>query len=233
MKTDHQSNPALARLRALPIEREDAKRVIAARHYMRTFPQGAKVCFGLFDSETNKLVGVLVYGYSSATDAKVVRVLGETLPRDQYIEMQRMWISDAYGHNSESFFLSRTLRQLKSIGVRLVITHAGGCKNDCGIVYQASNWLYFGSEPCSDFFFTDTGEYKNIIAAMRFGRVKTKGKTHQQIGEECFGPGRIVEANRYLYAFPTDRHLRPKLEANAQAYPKDSTHFRRDQEWVS
>ena len=67
--------------------------------------------------------------------------------------MQRLWISDDYGHNSESYVLALTMKLLKEkTDLKVVFTHAGGCKNDCGIVYQASAWLYFGKDVCNDFY---------------------------------------------------------------------------------
>lgn len=228
--TEHARNEALARLRVAPIAMPDAKRVIVATHYMRTFPQGARVAFGVFDG--TRVVGVAVFGHSSATEAKVAK-LAHDLQRAEFLEMQRLWVSDEYGHSTESFVLARMMRLLRDHGVKLIVTHAGGCKNDCGIVYQASAWLYFGSEPCRDFFLTAAGEYKSLVGAMRFGRVSTKGKTQQQVGEELFGPGRLIDSRRYLYAYPTHKGIRRRLSKLAQPYPKESEHFRRGQEWVS
>lgn len=225
----HAKNPALQRLRAAPISLKDAKRVITSAHYMKTFPQGAKVAIGALDG--SRLGGLIVYGHSSSTQSKVDRLV-DGLGRSQHIELQRMWVHDDYGHNTESWFMARCFGLLRAAGVRLVVTHAGGCKNDCGIVYQASGWLYFGKDRCNDFYLTTDGAYRNLVAAMRFGRIATKGKTPQQVGEELFGAGQIVKSWRYNYAFPTDKRLRPVLEAKAQPYPKDSARFRRNQEWV-
>lgn len=238
--TNTTRNDALARLTVAPIAAADARRIVNAKHYMQTFPQGAQVYFGVFDE--GKVVGVAVFGYSSSTKAKVNRLLslstlagGEImLKREQYIEMQRLWISDAYGHNTESYCLARIMDAFKThTDMRLVVTHAGGCKDDCGIVYQASAWLYFGSEPCDDFYRTDAGEYRSLVAALRYGRVDPKGKTRQQQGEEVFGPGEIVNAHRYLYAYPIHKGLRRRLTKATQPYPKQSAHFRFQQRWIS
>lgn len=216
-------------LEVMPISRKQAKSIILKNHYMRTFPQGAQLCFGFVDKGVP--VGVCVFGYSSATEAKVKR-LGLELKREQYLELQRLWISDKYGHNTESYVLGQMVRQIKlHTDVQVIVTHAGGCKKDCGIVYQACSWLYFGKEKCNDFYLTDAGEYKNIIAAMRFGRVNSKGKSTQQIGEELFGSGRIINSFRYNYACPVSKRIRRQLAFIAKPYPKDSAVFRRNQEW--
>lgn len=212
-------------------ERDVAKRVCDTKHYMRTYPSGAKVNVAMMDGK--RLVGIAVFGYSSQTDKKVLKV-AYGIDKTQYLEMQRLWISDDYGHNTESYVLSKIIKMLeRDMGLRMIVTHAGGCKDDCGIVYQASGWLYFGGEPCNDFYLTEAGEYKNIIAPIRFGRVDAKGKTQQQVGEELFGPGEIIYAHRYFYVYPIEKSIRRRLGRESLPYPKQSATFRKDQKWVS
>jgi hypothetical protein len=218
-------------LRFVYCERAVAKQVCETRHYMRTYPQGAKVNIAIMDGK--RVVGICVFGYSSATEQKVARI-AYGISRHQYLEMQRLWISDDYGHNTESWSLARIIRKLHSdYDLKCIVTHAGGCKDDCGIVYQASGWLYFGSSKCDDFYLTEAGEYKNMVAALRFGRASAKGKTKQQVGEELFGPGSVVNAHRYFYVYPIDKAIRRRLTKVAQPYPKQSAVFRRDQQWVT
>lgn len=216
-----------------PISRADAKLLVVNNHYMKTFPSGSKIHLGIFDKDTNKVVGVCVLGYSSSTETKVLNI-ANNLSKDELIEMQRLWISDDYGHNSESYVLAQVMDLLKSkTNLKVVITHAGGCKNDCGIVYQASAWLYFGKDECNDFYLTKKGEYKNLIASLRFGRVSAKGKTKQQIGEELFGEGEIIESFRYRYLFPLHKGIRRRLSKISKPFPKDSKVFRKDQKWIT
>ncbi len=211
-------------------DRSAAKKVCAIRHYMKTYPQGAVINIAMVDN--GKLVGIVVFGYSSQTGLKIVKLVSG-LEKKQYIEMQRLWISDDYGHNTESYCLSKIIKLLTDkYNFKIIVTHAGGCKDDCGIVYQASGWLYFGSNKCNDFFLTEKGEYKNTIAAIRFGRVKSKGKSSQQIGEELFGAGKVVFAHRYFYCYPIDKGIRRRLTKIQQPFPKQSAHFRKNQQWV-
>ncbi len=208
-----------------------ARKVCKAMHYMKTYPAGAKIDIAMVDRK--KVVGICVFGYSSATDAKARRVLYD-VPKSQYIEMQRLWISDDYGKNTESFCLSKIIRLLAdTYKIRVILTHAGGCKNDCGIVYQSSGWLYFGASSCDDFYLTRNGEYKSIVAALRFGRVSQKGKTKEQIGYELFGERHVINAKRHFYVYPIDKAIRRRLTKIALPFPKDSSMFRKDQKWVT
>jgi hypothetical protein len=212
--------------------RKDAKKICESFHYMKTYPQGGVLNIAMKDKK-GVSVGICVLGYSSATDAKIKKIV-TGLVRDQYIEMQRLWISDDYGHNSESWCLSKIIDILKEkYKLKIIVTHSGGCKNDCGIVYQASGWLYMGSEKCEDFYqVKSSGCYKNIIAAMRFGRIQVKGKTKQEIGEELFGVGEIIKAKRYFYVYPICKGMRRRLAKNKPPHPKDSDIFRRGQVWI-
>ena len=91
--------------------------------------------------------------------------------------------------------------------------------------------LYFGKEKCDDFYLTKAGEYKNIIAPMRFGRVPKGIKGGQNIGNYLFGEGEIVNSYRYLYLYPLNKGIRVFLQNKTQPYPKDSKVFRKDQQW--
>lgn len=230
MPVNRAPNPALARLAVAPIRKSAAKRVVLAQHYMGTFPQGSTLHFGVLDGR--RLVGVAVFGYSSATEAKVGRLV-PGLERSHYLEMQRLWVSDDYGHSTESWVLGQVMRLLRQhTATRLVVTHAGGCKNDCGIVYQASAWLYFGRTRCRDFYLTEGGQYRSLAAALRFRRPGTQGMKPLEVAEHLFGAGEIVDSWRYLYAYPIHKGIRRRLQPLTRPFPKDSERHRFDQAWV-
>ena len=200
---------------------------------MKTYPKGAAVNFGIYYGQ--RLVGVAVFGYCTGTAAKVAKIVGGAMGKDRYLEMQRLWVDDCMGHNVESFCLARIMKMIKTnTKVQLVITHAGGCKNDCGIVYQASGWLYFGQTKSKDFYLTAGGEYKSLVAPMRFGRVPKELKGDlAAAGKYLFGPGQLVDAVRHTYVYPIHRGLRRRLAKKALQNPKNSAHYRRGQEWVT
>lgn len=215
------------------VSRATARQVVNTMHYMKTFPAGSVLHLGIMSKSTKRIVGIAVFGYSSGTEAKVGQIV-TGLQKNEYLEMQRLWISDRYGHNAESYTLGKIMAFIKEhYDLKVVLTHAGGCKNDCGIVYQASSWLYFGRDKCDDFYLTKTGEYKNIIAALRFGRASAKGKTKEQVAFELFGEGDMIDSWRYTYIYPLHRGIRRRLEKISLPYPKDSEVFRRGQQWIT
>lgn len=222
-------NEQLAKIKVVVIDAKTAKEYTIKNHYMKTFPIPV-VCFGIF--YYGKLSGVITFGYSTATEQKIKKII-PNIDKSEFLEMQRMHLLDTLGSNAESYCLSKIFELIKkNTKVKALITHAGGCKNDCGIIYQASSWLYFGKDKCEDFYLTTNGEYKNIIAPMRFGRVPKDIKGSQNIGEFLFGPGEIIKSYRYLYIYPLQKGLRCFLEKKCIPYPKDSINFRLNQSWV-
>jgi hypothetical protein len=217
-------------LSVLVIDNKTAKEYTVKNHYMKTFPI-AKVSFGVFFKK--KLSGVVSFGYSTATEQKIKKIIPK-IEKSEFIEMQRMNLLDDLGHNAESYVLGQIYKLFKkNTGIKILITHAGGCKNDCGIIYQASSWLYFGKEKCNDFYLTKNGEYKNIIAPMRFGRVPKEIKGGQKVGEYLFGDGDLIYSYRYLYLYPLNKGLRNYLQKKSLTYPKDSKNFRLNQKWIN
>lgn len=212
------------------IDRESAKACVKTFHYMKTFPSGAKLFFGIFHKGFTGLQGVAVFGKSSGTDAKS-KLFPQTEP-ENIIEMQRLWVSDNLGHNAESKTLSLIMKVIKqkAPSIKVVWTYAGGCKNDCGIVYQSSGFMYLGSEDCKDFWLTDSGEYKNLINVLRFGKAKEKGSIEAR-AEYIYGKGEIVDAKRHYYFYPIDKILRRKMKSKTKPFPKESANFRKNQEW--
>lgn len=215
-----------------PISRELAKQVIKSKHYMKTFPSGAKLFVGIYHKGFKPIMGVAVFGMSTGTLSKVKLFPGITA--ENIIEMQRLWIDDKMLHNAESKTLSLIMKLFKEKApqIKVVWTYAGGCKNDCGIVYQSSGFMYLGSEKCSDFFLTDSGEYKNIINVLRFGKAPKELKTPEEKARYVYGPGKIVDANRHYYFYPICKGVRRRMKNKIKPFPKFSENFRKDQEWV-
>lgn len=224
-------NPQIKEMSVKPISVPDAKVMAKKNHYMHTAPQDARIAFGVFYRGT--CYGCMIFGYAPTTDRKINKLINN-INKSQYLELQRTWISDKLGHNTESWMMAQVMRYLKRAGIWIVLTHSGGCKDDVGFIFQASGWLYFGGEPCNDFFLTDTGEYKNIVSATRFGRVPKDviKNGNQSIGEFLFGSGCIVNARRHLYLYPINKGIRQRLKKLSLPYPKDPAAIRYNQGWV-
>lgn len=215
-----------------PIEMSGAKEMCRVYHYMKTAPSGAALAFGIFHPDFKGVKGVCIFGRSTGTDAKA-NYFPDVKP-ENILEMQRLWISDDLGHNAESKTLSLMMKKIKDTyeQIKVVWTYAGGCKNDCGIVYQSSGFMYLGSEPCEDFYLTDSGEYKNIINVLRFGKAPKELKTKEEKAAFVYGKGTLLKTKRHYYFYPLCKAVRRKMESKTLPFPKDSENFRKAQQWV-
>ncbi len=121
-----------------PIDYKTAMDVVVKNHYLhRKAP--CSFAFGLFEKETDRVVGVVVYG-RPASPPLCKGVCGPD-EKDNVLELTRLWIEDSTPKNAESFLIGNTVRLVdKEIIVSFADTSAG----HRGIVYQATNWFYTG-----------------------------------------------------------------------------------------
>lgn len=110
----------------------------------------------------NELLGTLQYGFAMnpASAKNIVRDTGIY----EHLELNRMWISDKAGRNTESMAISYSIRYIKARfpKIQWIQSFADERCGGFGIVYQAANFLYFG-EHKSDFYMLD-GEAVHKIA---------------------------------------------------------------------
>jgi hypothetical protein len=110
-----------------------AKPFVLQWHYSKLCPAG-KVYFGLYDND--QLIGVAVYGDPAMRNQK------KTWNID--IELRRLCLTDSAPKNSESKFISITLRLLKKKGFKRVLSMADANFGHIGTIYKASNFKYMG-----------------------------------------------------------------------------------------
>ena len=113
----------------------ECKAFCAEWHYSGSCPPG-KYYFGLFRAA--KLIGVMCYGFPAMRHQKTCY--------NADIELRRLCCIDDTPKNTESFFIGGTLRQLKKLGVRRVLSLADPNHGHQGIIYKASNFTLLGEE---------------------------------------------------------------------------------------
>lgn len=125
----------MSELSVRPVSSRLAREVAEREHYMHRKPVVSRA-FGLYDGA--ELVGVCVYG----TPASRHLQLG-AFPSDpgKVLELNRLWVHDRMPRNTESWFVSRTLRELDQ---RMVVSYADTVEGHLGIVYRALNFHYAG-----------------------------------------------------------------------------------------
>lgn len=142
------------------IDRNKAIDIIIKNHYSRKVTQNSNIHLGVFLA--GELVGVLQYGYAlnPASAGNVVKDTGLC----QYKELNRMWIHDKAPRNSESRAISYSIKYMrqKHKAVKWIQSFADERCGGLGIVYQASNFSYYG-EHTSVFWELEGEWYHNIM----------------------------------------------------------------------
>lgn len=148
------------------IDRNLAINTIKKNHYSKKVSNTSYIHLGVFMH--GDFVGVLQYGYAMNPASCGSVVEGTSI--EQYLELNRMWLSDAAPRNSESRALSYSFKFLrgKHPRVKWIQSFADERCGAFGIVYQAASFSFYG-EHTSDFWELDGVVYHNILMTVRPG----------------------------------------------------------------
>lgn len=138
------------------IGRYTALQLLKEYHYIHeeggNFRSG--INFGLFENETNFLIGVCVFHTPSAKEI-VKGCFGiNSYSLDGFYELGRLCINPFfYEKNLTSFFLGNSIKLLRKIKkISAILTYAD-CGYHVGYIYQATNFKYYGlTDKKKDFF---------------------------------------------------------------------------------
>lgn len=181
-----------------PIKYREAYELVSQHHYLGNKRFIGQYCFGLYIE--SELQGAIVYSPLSVPNS-ATSAFG--LPRGNYpefVEMSRLVLNPALnGANYGSMLIARSLKLLKKLGIKAVISYADSSRH-VGAVYQASNFTYHGLTPQkNDFFFAD-------------GRKLTRGKSKGFEGKW------VPRTRKHRYLYKLDNSVECIWEQ--EAYPK-------------
>ena len=133
--TKNTKYPVMAEDGVIELESSLAREIAKNEHYLHRAPQ-VKKAFGLVQG--GHVVGIITYGVPASRHLQV-----GACPDDPslVIELNRMWVSDEMPRNTESSFITSTLKQL---GRYIVVSYADTSFGHTGTVYRASNFHYAG-----------------------------------------------------------------------------------------
>ncbi len=187
--------------------------LVIKNHYLhRKAP--CSFAFGLFEKETDKLVGIVCYGTPS-NYALRQGVCGIE-ERNNVIELTRLFIYDGTPKNVESFLIGNTLGKVDK---EIIISYAEAEQGHIGYVYQATNFIYTGLsakrsnwtiEGCNLHSQTISDKYKTVAELKRvFGNrfsYQPRPRKHRYIFFNC---GKFRK-----------KELLKKLKYKIEPYPK-------------
>lgn len=120
------------------IDNSIAIKVVIEHHYLHRRPP-AIISYGLFERASKKLVGVIIYG--NPTSPSAVTSLFIKPENINVYELNRLWIQDNTPKNSESYFISNTMKLLNR---EVILSFSDPSHGHNGTIYQACNFLYLG-----------------------------------------------------------------------------------------
>ncbi len=131
----------------------EAKRFCAEHHYLGSAYPASIHRLGMQDRSDGRLVGAAIY--SAPVHERVLRLAFPDLtPYAQSVELGRFVLLDEVPANAESWLLARTFSELRSRGVKGVVSFADPMPRrgpagevvagHTGVIYQATNAIYTG-----------------------------------------------------------------------------------------
>ena len=200
------------------IERDLAYDIIIKNHYSKKGDSIAhnRINLGVFIG--NKLLGVLQYGYAMNPSSCDSIVKGTKT--SDYLELNRMWLSDNIDVNyPESKAISYSIKYIKGKlkKIRWIQSFADERCGGLGIVYQASNFRYYGLH-ISTFWEIDGQVYHNSIITN--GKRKAKSKLESKLKE-----AKKMELRQFRYIYFINQKDINKCLLKEQPYLK---HYNND-----
>ena len=163
-----------------------------------------------------ELKGVLQYGYAMnpASCGSVV----EGTEKDQYLELNRMWIADDAGQYPESRAISCSIKYIKRKypKIKWIQSFADERCGGFGIVYQACSFSYYGEHTAS-FWELDGETFHNSIMTS-----EKAGPRGYKLLNDPGNKDRVVrhELRQFRYIKFLDSKWKKRCNHKEQPYPK-------------
>lgn len=194
------------------IDRNIANDIIRRNHYSGKIYSGTYIHLGIHIN--GRLVGVLQYGYAmnpASGSSVVAGTAGE-----EYLELNRMWLSDEAPRNSESRAIAFSIRYIKKRFPRVqwIQSFADERCGRFGVVYQAANFKFYG-EHLSTFWELDGVVYHNVIM--------TNGSDQSQAARNLReNRDRAIQHDlrQFRYIYYIDRRAIKRCLLKERPYPK-------------
>jgi hypothetical protein len=120
------------------VDYRTAMDIVIKNHYLHRKAPCSKA-YGLFCKQTNRIIGVVVYGVSCSSTL-LRGICGDEEASNVY-ELTRLWIEDGTPKNTESYLIGNTIKLLDK---EIIVSFAEIQQGHTGTIYQATNFLYCG-----------------------------------------------------------------------------------------
>lgn len=189
-----------------------ARQVIMQNHYSHTAVNNSFVHLGLYLGGV--LEGVLQFGYA-LNPVRIGHIVKDTVV-GEYLELNRMWLSDNAPRNSESKAVSYAIKYIKKVipSIAWIQSFADERCRTGGVVYQACNFMYCGSHN-SEFYELDGETYHKLLHTAH----KDKGKRGIYLRDN-FHRAMKCSLRQFRYIYFIKRNWQHRLLFEVLPYPK-------------
>lgn len=182
------------------VDRKLAKEIIINKHYSKKWNDGhfGYINIGIFKEKYGECLGVATYGHlnnpkSAFNFAEGIKSI------DEVLELNRMWIDDILGMNTESQMISMSFRIIREVlpNVKIIQTFADG-RLGVGTIYKASGFSYYGKTQTTFVRDTITGEIYHDVNLHNYARPNGVVSVWEPILNETYETFNVY-TYRYLF----------------------------------
>lgn len=179
-----------------------AREYIIKNHYSHGCHNGPSPCYGLFDGDN--LIGCLMFATPCSENVRS-SVFGAE-HKNWVTELHRLHILDVTPKNTESWFISRCLKELKKDKpeIKAVISFSDSTEGHEGTIYKATNAYRIGHAGKATFYLDENGR-------LRHPRQCGTNITKSMAAERGWTPVTRFSKNRYLYLLPNSKSEKREL----------------------
>lgn len=194
-------------MKVIPIQKHVADQFVLAKHYSHR----ASVFWAAFGLEENGMVvGVAVYGQPSPPIQKHA-----FRDRDfRLFELCRV-VVQTKTKNAASFLVGNSLQMLEPKPCA-VVSYADMEQNHCGIIYQATNWIYTGATKSHDKAYIIDGKRTHPMT------LRDRGITNPTSWARDNGIDTVPPAEKHRYFFFVGSKVQKRIMRDRLVYPQVS-----------
>lgn len=197
------------------IDKKLAKEICLREHYSHKWNANfGTINFGIFRENNDECLGVAAFG--NLMNPSSYSSIADDLKQNEIIELNRLWISDELGKNTETVFLSLCFKYIKHHykEIKLIQSFADG-RLGCGTIYKAANFNYYGYTKATFFEAKDNVYHRALLVDTR--RLSTMAIMNLMLAKDMLKPFK-VKSYRYIYVL--DKRIESKIKLIKKDYPK-------------
>ena len=189
------------------IQTKIAKEYIHKNHYSHGSHNRPSPCYGLFDGEN--LIGVCMFATPCSENVRASLWGKDNV--DHVTELHRLHILDCTPKNTESWFISRCLKLLKTSKPIIwgVLSFSDTTVGHTGVIYKATNAYRIGQSSPAMFYLDENGR-------LRHPHQCGVNITRKMALEKGWTLEKRMSKNRYLWLLPDSKHHKKWLIENCK-----------------